>query len=66
MNNTLSGARTHSIPTFAEHYEREVDSSVDALTSVIEPILILTLGLVIGAILVAIYLPMFDLVTVIE
>ena len=66
MNNTLSGARTHSIPTVDEHYEREVDSSVDALTSVIEPILILTLGLVIGALLVAIYLPMFDLVTVIE
>lgn len=50
----------------AEHYESEVDSSVEALTSVIEPALILLLGLVIGSILVAIYLPMFDLVTVIE
>lgn len=50
----------------AEHYEREVDAAVQALTSIIEPLLILLLGLVIGTILVAIYLPMFDLVTVIE
>ncbi|MEL6610928.1 MAG: type II secretion system F family protein, partial [Bacteroidota bacterium] len=50
----------------AGHYEREVDGAVDALASVIEPVLVVALGLVVGAILVAIYLPMFDLVTTIE
>lgn len=50
----------------ASHYEREVDGAVDALASVIEPVLVVALGLVVGAILVAIYLPMFDLVTTIE
>ena len=50
----------------AGHFEREVDASVDALTSVIEPVLVVVLGVVVGGVLVAIYLPMFDLVTVLE
>ena len=50
----------------AEHFEREVDASVEALTSVIEPVLVVLLGVIVGGILVAIYLPMFDLVTVLR
>ncbi|MEM0960938.1 MAG: type II secretion system F family protein [Bacteroidota bacterium] len=50
----------------ADHFEQEVDGAVDVLTSVIEPALIVVLGLVVGGVLVAIYLPMFDMVTVLE
>ncbi len=50
----------------AAHYERQVEGATDALSSVIEPILVLVLGVVVGAILVAIYLPMFDLVTTVQ
>lgn len=50
----------------ADHFEREVDAAVESLTSVIEPALVVVLGVVVGGILVAIYLPMFDLVTVLR
>jgi type IV pilus assembly protein PilC len=45
----------------AEFYEDEVDLAIKSLTSIIEPIMILTLGLVIGFIIIACYLPIFDL-----
>jgi type IV pilus assembly protein PilC len=48
----------------ADVYEDELDHHVDALTSVIEPVLILVLGIILGAILIALYLPLLDLVTV--
>ncbi len=46
-------------------FEDEVDIMVEGLTSVIEPILIVFIGLIIGAIIVALYLPIFELVNVI-
>jgi type IV pilus assembly protein PilC len=45
----------------AEFYERELRSVVDSLSSIIEPILIVTLGSVVGAILFALYLPIFQI-----
>ncbi|MEO1632933.1 MAG: type II secretion system F family protein, partial [Bacteroidota bacterium] len=50
----------------ARHYEAEVDVAVEALASVIEPLLVVVLGVIVGAILVAIYLPMFELTNVIQ
>ena len=49
----------------AKLYEDEVDLMVEGLTSVIEPILIVFIGLIIGAIIVALYLPIFEMVNVI-
>lgn len=49
----------------AEYYEMEIDGTIEGLSSVIEPIIVLILGLAIGALLVAMYMPMFDLVAVI-
>lgn len=49
----------------ADYYEQEVDAYVETLTSVIEPVLIVLIGLLLGGILVALYLPMFDLITVV-
>ncbi len=46
----------------AEHYEQEVDAFLDGLTSIIEPILIVVIGLILGGILVSLYLPMFELI----
>ena len=43
----------------AEFYESEVDASVRALTSVIEPLMIVVVGGIVGGIIVAMYLPMF-------
>jgi len=46
----------------SEFYQEEVDAAVEALTSVIEPIMIVLLAIIIGGMLIAMYLPMFDMV----
>ena len=46
----------------ADYYERETDSTITTLTSLIEPLVIILLGVLIAFILVAMYLPLFDLV----
>jgi type IV pilus assembly protein PilC len=46
----------------ADYYEKDLDSKIDSLSSVIEPVIVLFLGLLVAAILVSMYLPMFDLV----
>jgi type IV pilus assembly protein PilC len=49
----------------ADYYEKELDSKVETLSSVVEPVIILFLGLVVALILISMYLPMFDLVSVV-
>jgi type IV pilus assembly protein PilC len=49
----------------ADYYEQEIDGKVETLSSVMEPVLVLFLGIVVGAILISMYLPMFDLVNVV-
>lgn len=50
----------------ADFYENEVDAAVTALTSLIEPLVIAVLGVVIGGIVVALFLPIFKLPTMIR
>lgn len=45
----------------ADFYEREVEDTVNALTSLIEPLLIVVMGVSVGAILIALYLPIFNI-----
>ncbi|OGB69702.1 MAG: hypothetical protein A2Y94_13680 [Caldithrix sp. RBG_13_44_9] len=45
----------------ASFYEQEIDHSIEILSGIIEPILILSLGIIIGLILIAIYLPLFNM-----
>lgn len=45
----------------ADYYEEEVDNKVDALTSLMEPVIIVVLGLLVGGVVVSMYLPIFDL-----
>ena len=45
----------------AEFYEEEVDNSVAQLSSLMEPVIMVVLGGIIGVILVAMYLPLFNL-----
>jgi len=49
----------------ADYYEKELDTKVESLSSVIEPALILFLGLIVASILVSMYMPMFDLVNMV-
>jgi type IV pilus assembly protein PilC len=50
----------------AEFYESEVDAAVKALTSIIEPLMIVVVGGIVGGIIVAMYLPMFKIFELIE
>ena len=47
-------------------YEKEVDLAVESLTSIIEPLLIVVLGIILGGIIIAMYLPIFELMNVIR
>ncbi len=49
----------------AAYYEQEVDAVLEGIGSILEPVLIVLIGLILGGILVALYLPMFDLVNVV-
>lgn len=56
-----SGALDNMLLKVAEFYEREVDDAVAAISSLIEPIIIVILGVLIGGMVVAMYLPIFKL-----
>ncbi|CAN5455712.1 type II secretion system F family protein [soil metagenome] len=56
-----TGAIDLMLVKVAEAYEREVDDTVNALTSILEPILIVFLGAIVGVIVVALYLPLFNI-----
>jgi len=56
-----TGALDAMLGKVADFYEAEVDAAVEGLTTIIEPILILFLGITIGFIVVAMFMPMFQL-----
>ncbi len=56
-----TGAMDTMLNKIADFYEDEVDTAVDALTSMIEPIMMVFLGLLIGGVVIAMYLPIFNL-----
>ena len=60
-----SGSLDGMLGKVADFYEREVDDAVAALSSLLEPIIIVFLGVVIGGLVVAMYLPIFKLGAVI-
>jgi type IV pilus assembly protein PilC len=60
-----SGSLDGMLSRVADFYEREVDDAVAALSSLLEPIIIVFLGVVIGGLVVAMYLPIFKLGAVI-
>jgi type IV pilus assembly protein PilC len=59
-----SGELEMMLDKVADFYEREVDDAVEALASLIEPIMIVILGVIIGTIVLAMYLPIFKLASV--
>ena len=56
-----SGSLDDMLNKAAEFYEDEVDNAVGRLSAMMEPIIIVVLGLIIGTLLVAMYLPLFNL-----
>jgi type IV pilus assembly protein PilC len=50
----------------ADFYEDEVDTSIKSLTSIIEPLMMIGVGVMVGVIIISMYLPMFKLLTLIK
>jgi type IV pilus assembly protein PilC len=61
-----TGAIDQMLGKVADAYEREVDNAVDGLTALIEPLLIVFLGILIGFIVIALYMPLFKIGDVIK
>ncbi len=61
-----TGELEKMLAKIADFYESEVDAAVTALTSLIEPMVIAVLGVVIGGIVVALFLPVFQISTLIH
>jgi len=57
-----TGGLDEMLSKIADFYDEEVDGAVAALTSIIEPVIIVFLGIVMGGILIAMYLPMFEII----
>ena len=60
-----SGSLDHMLGKAAEFYEDEVDEAVKGLSSLMEPFIIVILGVLIGGIVVSMYLPIFKLGSVV-
>lgn len=60
-----TGALDKMLDKIAAFYDDEVNVAVDTLTSVIEPIMIVVMGLLVGGMVIAMYLPMFKLINVV-
>ena len=56
-----SGALDEMLEKAALHYEEAVDNAVDNLTSLLEPLIMAVLGVLVGGLLIAMYLPIFQL-----
>jgi type IV pilus assembly protein PilC len=58
-----TGALDTMLAKIADFYEEEVDTAVAGLLTLLEPIMIAMLGIVVGGIVIAMYLPIFDLIS---
>ncbi|MFD1714766.1 type II secretion system F family protein [Amnibacterium flavum] len=61
-----SGSLEQMLAKIADFYDDEVQSTTEALTSLIEPLMIAVIGVVVGGMIVALYLPIFNIFTLIK
>jgi type IV pilus assembly protein PilC len=60
-----SGALDTMLGKVADFYEEQVDNAVDSLSSLLEPLIMAILGILVGGLVVAMYLPIFKLASVV-
>jgi type IV pilus assembly protein PilC len=61
-----TGELEHMLSKIADFYEDEVDASIQSLTSIIEPLMMIGVGIMVGIILIAMYLPMFKMLSLVK
>jgi len=60
-----SGSIDSMLAKVADYYEQEVDDAVDAMSSLMEPLIMAVLGVLIGGLVIGMYLPIFKMGTVV-
>ena len=58
---SISGALPEMLMKIADNYDEEVDNAVAAMTSLLEPIMIVILAVIVGSIVIALFLPLIKL-----
>jgi type IV pilus assembly protein PilC len=61
-----TGELEKMLDKIADFYEDEVDASIQALTSIVEPLMMIGVGVVVGVIIIAMYMPMFKLLQLVQ
>jgi len=61
-----TGALDEMLDKIADFYDQEVTATVDALTSLIEPLMIVVMGAMVGGMVISLYLPMFNIIKLIK
>jgi type IV pilus assembly protein PilC len=61
-----TGSLDAMLGKIADFYEDEVNASVKALTSIIEPIMMLGVGAIVGTVVISMYLPIFDMMNLVK
>lgn len=61
-----TGGLDEMLSKIADFYDDEVDAAVSALLSLLEPIMIVVLGVIVGGMVIAMYLPIFDMVNAVQ
>jgi type IV pilus assembly protein PilC len=61
-----TGALDTMLDKIADFYDQEVEATVEALTSLIEPLLIVVMGACVGGMVISLYLPMFNIIKLIK
>src|SRR3954454_7733227 len=61
-----TGELEKMLSKIADFYEDEVDASVQSLTSIVEPIMVIGVGIMVGIIIISMYMPMFKMLTLVK
>jgi type IV pilus assembly protein PilC len=61
-----TGALQEMLNSLSEFYDEEIETNMDRFITLVEPVLLITMGLVIAALLLALYMPLFQLTSVIS
>jgi type IV pilus assembly protein PilC len=61
-----TGELEHMLEKIADFYEEEVDAAIQSLTSIIEPIMMIGVGMMVGIIIISMYLPMFKMLSLVK
>jgi type IV pilus assembly protein PilC len=61
-----TGELEKMLSKIADFYEDEVDAAVSSLTSIVEPIMMIGVGIMVGIIIISMYMPMFKMLTLVK